>query len=91
MGQTVTPARFGFALTPNPLVKGYGLLSYSVPQAGAARVKVFDVTGRTVAEFGFVAQGTGTRSLDLRQLSAGIYLVKFEAAGQSASQKLIVQ
>ncbi|MEO0010014.1 MAG: kelch repeat-containing protein, partial [candidate division WOR-3 bacterium] len=86
MGQTMTPARFGFALTPNPLVKGYGLLSYSVPQAGEARVKVFDVTGRTVAEFGFVAQGTGTRSLDLRQLSAGIYLVKFEAAGQSASQ-----
>ncbi|MGC8798564.1 MAG: T9SS type A sorting domain-containing protein, partial [candidate division WOR-3 bacterium] len=76
---------------PNPVVKGYGLLSYSVPQAGAARVKVFDVTGRTVAEFGFVAAGTGTRSLDLRNLAAGVYLVKFEAAGQSAAQKLIVQ
>ncbi len=91
MGQTVTPARFGFSLAPNPVVKGYGLLSYSVPQAGAARVKVFDVTGRTVAEFGFVAAGTGTRSLDLRNLAAGVYLVKFEAAGQSAAQKLIVQ
>jgi len=91
MGQTVTPVRFGFSVAPNPVVKGYGMLSYSVPQAGEAKVKVFDVTGRTVAEFGFVAQGTGTKSLDLRNLSAGIYLVKFEAAGRSASQKLIVQ
>jgi len=91
MGQRVTPVRFGFSLAPNPVVKGYGLLSYSVPQAGAARVKVFDVTGRTVAEFGFVASGTGTRSLDLRNLASGVYLVKFEAAGQSAAQKLIVQ
>jgi len=91
MGQRVMPVRFGFSLAPNPVVKGYGLLSYSVPQAGVARVKVFDVTGRTVAEFGFVASGTGTRSLDLRNLASGVYLVKFEAAGQSAAQKLIVQ
>ena len=91
MAEQVGAVRFGFNLAPNPLVKGYGLLSYSVPQAGAARVKVFDVTGRTVAEFGFVASGTGTRSLDLRNLASGVYLVKFEAAGQSAAQKLIVQ
>jgi hypothetical protein len=56
-----------------------------------AKVTVFDVTGRTVYEFGFVASGTGTRSVDLRGLSAGVYLVRFEAAGNNLSQKLIVQ
>ncbi len=83
--------RFGFSLTPNPLSKGYGLLSYSVPQSGEAKVSVVDVTGRTVLEFGFVASGTGTKSLDLRNLATGVYLVRFEAMGSSASQKLIIQ
>jgi len=91
MGEKVVAERFGFSVAPNPVVKGYGLLSYSVPQPSAARVSVYDVTGRTVLEFGFVASGTGTKSLDLRQLSAGVYLVRFEAAGSSASQKLIVR
>jgi len=91
MGEQVVVERFGFSVAPNPVVKGYGLLSYSVPQPSAARVSVYDVTGRTVLEFGFVASGTGTKSLDLRQLSAGVYLVRFEAAGSSASQKLIVR
>ena len=91
MAQKSELGRLGFNVTPNPVVKGYGLLSYSVPQAGPAMVKVFDVTGRTVAEFNFVASGTGTKSLDLRQLSAGVYLVKFESAGNSLSQKLIVR
>ncbi|MGQ9707370.1 MAG: right-handed parallel beta-helix repeat-containing protein [bacterium] len=91
MAGRTNATRFSFSLAPNPLSKGYGLLSYSLPQQGEAKVTVIDVTGRTVAEFGFVASGTGTRNLDLRGLSAGVYLVKFEAAGHSASQKLIVQ
>jgi len=91
MGEQVVAERFGFSVAPNPVVKGYGLLNYSVPQPSAARVSVYDVTGRNVLEFGFVASGTGTKSLDLRQLSAGVYLVRFEAMGSSISQKLIVR
>ncbi|MEO0068471.1 MAG: T9SS type A sorting domain-containing protein [candidate division WOR-3 bacterium] len=91
MGEKVVAERFGFGVVPNPLSRGYGVLSYSVPQSGEARLTVYDVTGRAVFEYGFVASGTGTRSLDLRSLSAGVYLVRFEAAGASASQKLIVE
>lgn len=91
MAEKVNATRFGFSIAPNPLAKGYGLLSYSVPQMGEAQLTVFDVTGRSVANFSFVASGTGTRSLDLRNLAAGVYLVKFESAGQNASQKLIVR
>ncbi|HDR00514.1 MAG TPA: T9SS type A sorting domain-containing protein, partial [candidate division WOR-3 bacterium] len=34
---------------------------------------------------------TGSLSLDMRSLSAGIYLVKVEAGDYSATQKLAVQ
>jgi len=91
MAEQVSIGRFNFSVTPNPVVKGFGILSYSVPQSAPARVTVFDVTGRTVSTFNFVASGTGTHSLDLRNLASGVYLVKFESAGASASQKLIVR
>ncbi|NPV14001.1 T9SS type A sorting domain-containing protein [candidate division WOR-3 bacterium] len=91
MAGQVSVGRFNFSVTPNPVVKGFGILSYSVPQSSPARVTVFDVTGRTVSTFNFVASGTGTHSLDLRNLASGVYLVKFESAGASASQKLIVR
>jgi len=53
---------------------------------------VYDVTGRSVAVTrtpGHLA--TGSLSLDMRSLSAGIYLVKVEAGDYSATQKLVVQ
>ncbi len=91
MAEQVNANRFGFSVAPNPVVKGYGLLSYSVPQQAPARLTVYDVTGRDVIHLTFVASGTGTRNLDLRSLAAGVYLVKFESAGYNASQKLIVR
>jgi len=91
MAEQVNANRFGFSVAPNPVVKGYGLLSYSVPQQATARLTVYDVTGRDVMHLSFVASGTGTRNLDLRSLAAGVYLVKFESAGYNASQKLIVR
>ncbi|NPV14293.1 T9SS type A sorting domain-containing protein [candidate division WOR-3 bacterium] len=91
MAEQVNANRFGFSVAPNPVVKGYGLLSYSVPQQAPARLTVYDVTGRDVMHLTFVASGTGTRNLDLRSLAAGVYLVKFESAGYNASQKLIVR
>jgi hypothetical protein len=38
-----------------------------------------------------VATRSGAVSLDLRSLSAGIYLVKVEAAGFTGTQKLVIQ
>ncbi len=91
MAEKVNAVRFGFSVAPNPVVRGYGVLNYSVPQAGEVRLVVFDVTGRAVKELGFVASGTGTRNLDLRDLAAGVYLVKFTSGDNTASQKLIVR
>ncbi len=91
MAEKVNAVRFGFSVAPNPVVKGYGVLNYSVPQAGEARLVVFDVTGRAVKSLGFVASGTGSRNLDLRDLAAGVYLVKFTSGDNTATQKLVVR
>ncbi|HDR00311.1 MAG TPA: T9SS type A sorting domain-containing protein, partial [candidate division WOR-3 bacterium] len=77
---------------PNPLVGGLATLRYSLPKAGPAAVAVYDVAGRSVFSTrtpGHLA--TGSLSLDMRSLSAGIYLVQVEAGDYSATQKLVVQ
>lgn len=81
----------GTALTPNPLSTGYATLRYTLPKAGPATLRVFDVTGRAVVSRSLVAGRSGTASLDLRSLSAGIYLVKLETEGYSSTHKLVVQ
>jgi hypothetical protein len=80
-----------FAIAPNPLSGGFATVRYSLPKAGLATLNVFDVAGRTVLNQTIAAGRTGTASLDLRQLEAGVYLVKVTAAGFSTTQKLVVE
>jgi hypothetical protein len=79
------------ALSPNPLASGFATLKYSLARAGLARVSVFDVTGRSVFAHTLALGRAGTTTLDLRKLSAGVYLVKLATDDFSATQKLVVQ
>jgi hypothetical protein len=79
------------AIVPNPAEAGQATLRYSLPQAGAATLRLYDVTGRTVLERSLTAGRTGTTGLDLSRLSAGVYLVKFASPGYQSVQKLIIQ
>jgi hypothetical protein len=80
-----------FAIAPNPLSGGFATVRYSLPKAGLATLHVFDVTGRTVLNQTIAAGRTGTASLDLRSLEAGVYLVKVTTEGFSTTQKLVVE
>jgi hypothetical protein len=80
-----------FAIAPNPLSGGYATVRYSLPKAGLATLNMFDVTGRTVLSQTMAAGRTGTASLDLRKLEAGVYLVKVATEGFSTTQKLVVE
>jgi hypothetical protein len=80
-----------FAIAPNPLAGGYATVRYSLPKAGLATLNVFDVTGRTVLTQTLAAGRTGSASLDLRKLEAGVYLVKVTTEGFSTTQKLVVE
>ncbi len=78
-------------IAPNPLTGGYATVRYSLPKAGPATLTVVDVAGRTVSSRTVLASRSGAVSLDLRSLSAGVYLVRLEADGFEITGKLIVQ
>ena len=78
-------------VAPNPPQAGLAMLSYNLPRAGAIGVRVFDVTGRAVVTRFAMAGRTGRLSLDLRQLSAGVYLLRLDADGYSTQKKLVIQ
>ncbi|MFO7675986.1 MAG: T9SS type A sorting domain-containing protein [bacterium] len=86
-----TPGQPFVKVGPNPITGGMATVRYALPSAGPASVHVFDVTGRTVLSRSLVASRSGAVSLDLRNLSAGIYLVRVEADGFTGTQKLVIQ
>ncbi len=80
-----------FDITPNPLAGGFATLRYSLPRVGHATASIYDATGRAVTQQTVLAGRTGAVNLDLRSLSAGVYLVRFEAGGFSTTRKLVLQ
>jgi len=91
MAAQTTLGDWQLAVSPNPLASGFAVLRYSLPKAGLAALKVFDVTGRTVLSQTMAVGRTGTASLDLRKLVAGVYMVKVTTEGFSTTQKLVVE
>jgi hypothetical protein len=76
---------------PNPLASGVALLRFSLPAAGPAQVTVFDVTGRQVSGRSLALGRTGSFAVDLRDLAAGVYLIKLSSGGFTGTQKLVVE
>ncbi|MFO7652094.1 MAG: T9SS type A sorting domain-containing protein [bacterium] len=78
-------------LAPNPMVSGRTTLHYVLPVAGPAAVRVFDAAGRVVTRRELVAGRTGKVDLDLRGLSAGVYLVRFDSERCSSTAKVVIE
>ncbi|MEO0081579.1 MAG: T9SS type A sorting domain-containing protein [candidate division WOR-3 bacterium] len=84
--------RSEFRVSPNPLASGWAMLRYSLPKPGSVVVTVFDVAGRGIQHSVFSTPRSALSvSLDLRKLASGVYLVRLDADGYSATQKLVVQ
>jgi hypothetical protein len=82
------------APSPNPAVNGTRL-RYSLPFVSLVRMDVLDVAGRQVAVLARQVEGPGAHSAawDGRdasgsRVSAGLYFVRLEAAGQVLSQRI---
>lgn len=84
--------RDGLALAapyPNPLRGASFTLPFQAP-AGAARLEVYDVTGRRVLEHAFVSNG-GAQRLTLATGTAwapGLYTVRLSAGGAAVTRRL---
>jgi hypothetical protein len=63
---------------------------YSVPHTGTVGFRVLDIAGREVARQTAGGKRHGAAILDLRSLSAGIYLVRMDADGYAATGKVVL-
>ncbi len=77
--------------TPHP-VTGTSTVRFGVPQAGHARLTVFDVLGREVARLvdAQTSAGWHDASLDGSALSSGVYLYRLEVDERSTTGTLTV-
>lgn len=76
---------------PNPF-NPTTLLSYTLPQAGAARLELFNLRGERVATLASGPQTAGTHRLVFEGggLASGVYLLRLESAGQARVQRLLL-
>ena len=82
---------FRFSVTPNPNASGFANLRFGPASAGAASVTVLGVDGRVVLTRSIETRATNrTYPLDLSKLGAGVYVVRLQSGGRSATQKLVV-
>jgi hypothetical protein len=80
-----------FSVTPNPSASGLATLRFSPGNARSANITVAGVDGRVVMDRSIETYATkGTYTLDIGRLEAGVYIVRLESDGRSATQKLVV-
>ncbi len=79
------------AVLPNPLALGYAVLHYSLPRTSQASVSIYDATGRAVLVRSLGLTRSGSTTLDLRSLSAGVYLARLESDNYTLTHKLVVE
>jgi hypothetical protein len=73
---------------PSPLVGGRVHLDVGKASSRSATVRLYDASGRSVAVWKPVLQN-GAADLDVRHLTAGVYVVRVETDGYSATRKLV--
>jgi hypothetical protein len=83
------PEKFEVSNYPNPFNPTTNI-QYSLPKDGNVTVKIFDITGRNIAEVysGYRAAGTYTEKFDGSNLSSGIYFLRVENQGISIVRKI---
>jgi hypothetical protein len=95
-GRNLTPLTFGLGrMGPNPFVQGT-TINYQLPQAGLVNLAVYNIAGQRVRTLvsqnlppGYYSQVWDGRNDGGRALSAGVYIVRLNASGRSASQKIV--
>ncbi|MCX6841870.1 MAG: T9SS type A sorting domain-containing protein [candidate division WOR-3 bacterium] len=88
-GDATADGRPGIAVSPSPLTGEYGTLRYILPAAGNACVRIYDISGKLVAQHEFAGRRVGSTQLDLHRLSAGVYLLRLDAGNFSTTREMV--
>jgi hypothetical protein len=85
------PSSLSLSSAPNPF-NAVTALSFSVPNAGAVKLTVFDVTGRQVVTLfdKSVPAGDYRTPFDGSSLATGIYFARLQAGSTVRTQKLVL-
>jgi hypothetical protein len=96
VGKTNAIIQFGLRIASNPVT--YSLnpsISYSLPTPGNVNLKLYDVTGKLVSTLASGTHAAGVYSSPLvahrSRLSAGIYVLRYEAGEYRTAEKLIIE
>ena len=81
-----------FNVSPNPASDLF-TLSYELDKAQAVNVALFDITGRKVRQLITKQQVAGTHSttVNAKELSAGVYLLRIQVGNQLTTQKVVIE
>ncbi len=89
-----TPAELlGLAVRPNPFRRAATVV-FSLPMAGQASLKLYDVGGRLVATLASGMMAAGSHRVNVERgglLVSGVYLLRLEAAGTKTTRKLVLE
>lgn len=90
--RTNTAFTFAINVTPNPITRNT-MISYSLPTAGKASLKLYNSSGRLVETLldNTMSAGNYTMTLNANTLAKGVYFLKYEHNTNKAEVKLIVQ
>jgi hypothetical protein len=83
-------ASLGLDATPNPFTSATSI-RYTLPRAGNASLKLYDVTGQLVTTFASGYHSAGNYTTSTPTLARGIYVLKLTTETTSATRKLIVE
>jgi len=87
---------YSLSIAPNPFTSSLNpSISYSLPVAGNVSVRLYDVTGKLVSTLASGYRPAGNYACRLApaayRLSAGVYVLSFEAEGCRTTQKLVIE
>jgi len=86
------PAKFNLSQNyPNPF-NPVTIIEYSLPKSQKVNIKVYDVSGREVAELenSFRSAGIYKIQFDAKQLASGVYFYRLSAGKYSETKKLVL-
>jgi len=88
---SLLPSSLSLSAFPNPF-NPTSEITFSLPKAGRATLKIFNLLGRQVSvlQDGVLATGSHRVSFDGGQLPAGIYFLRLEAASRQTTLKLVL-
>jgi hypothetical protein len=91
MGNSQIQDVFKLSISPNP-AKNITALKYSLPASGPINLNIYNIAGELVKSYtNSASTKEGILMIDMRKLSSGIYIFRFNSNKLSLTRKLVIE